>query len=439
MASSPRQMHLNYFHYPTGHHESAWRLPESDSAYACTAAYHVATAKIAEAACFDSIFLAHTSAAMALGNTNIALMWDPALILATMGAHTQHIGLIGTMSTSFIAPYDLAQKFRTLDQLTDGRAGWNIITSSTDGEAQNFNMEHMPSSEERYRRADEFVELCNKLWESWEPDAMVMDKETGVFADMAKVHAVDHRGPSFSVKGPLHLPSSPQRRPLLVQAGSSEQGRDFAAKHADAIFTIQPLLEDAIAFYAEMQKRFAQHGRPERAARILPGLAPVLGATEAEARRNYAELSALVLPEKGLEMLKSWLGMDFSSLPLDGPVPPLADASTYDHVSRAKVVIDFVARNNPTLRELAAMIAGGRGHHVFVGTAEQLADEMETWVAQGAADGFNVMPLLLPRGLVDFAHQVIPILQDRGLFRTEYEPGTLRERYGATTAVAVGA
>ena len=431
-------MNLNYFHYPTGHHEASWRLAESDPASASTPEYHVASAKIAEAACFDSVFLAHTSAVASLENTNIGVMWDPALVLATIAAHTDRIGLIGTMSTSFIAPYDLAQKFRTLDQLSKGRAGWNIITSSTDGEAQNFDMEQMPPSEERYRRADEFVGLCKKLWESWEPDALVMDKASGVYADLEKLHAVDHRGQSFSVKGPLHLPPSPQRRPLLVQAGSSEQGRDFAAKHADAIFTIQPLLEDAIAFYAEMQTRFRDHGRPEGAARVLPGLAPVLGGTEAEARKNHAELSSLVLPEKGIQHLRSWLGMDFSKLPLDGPVPPLPDATTFGHVSRAKVIIDFVERNDPTVRELATMIAGARGHHVFVGTGEQLADEMETWFKQGAADGFNVMPLLLPRGLKDFAEQVIPILQDRGLFRTEYEDGTLSERYGVAVVAGAG-
>ena len=359
-------------------------------------------------------------------------MWDPALILATMAAHTKHIGLIGTMSTSFIAPYDLAQKFRTLDQLSGGRAAWNIITSSTDGEAQNFDMEQMPSSEERYRRADEFVEVCKKLWESWDADALVMDKASGVFADLDKVHAIDHKGENFSVKGPLHLPPSPQRRPMLVQAGSSEQGRDFAAKHADAIFTIQPLLEDAI----DVLRRDADTlPRPRPARRRRPDPPRPRSGTWRHRGRGQARTTpscpSLVLPEKGTARCSragsAWTSARFRWTDRYRRCQTRARSATS---AAPRSSSTSSRRNDPTLRELAAMIAGGRGHHVFVGTGEQLADEMETWVKQGAADGFNVMPLLLPRGLTDFAEQVIPILQDRGLFRTEYEAGTLRERYG---------
>ena len=429
--SAAHRLHLNYFHYPTGHHETSWRLPESDPVGAMTIEHHVASAKLAESACFDSIFLAHTFGTFQLGASNITLMWDPTLVLTAMAAHTSSIGLIGTMSTTFTQPYDLAQRFRTLDQLSGGRAGWNIVTSHTDTEAVNFGLEHIPGRDERYVRAAEYVDVCMRLWESWDEGALVADKASGVFVDESRVHAIDHEGTYFSVRGPLHLPPSPQRSPVLVQAGSSEAGRDFAARYAEAVFTVQTTIEDAQAFYADVKERAARYGRDPDTVKILPGIAPILGATEAAARAREKELAELVLPEKGLAHMKEWLGLDFSGYPLDGPVPSLAEAAeAAANNSRVRSVLEYAEREQPTLRQFAGAVAGARGHRVVVGTGEQLADTMEEWLRENAADGFNVMPLVLPSGLAEFVREVVPVLQARGLFRTEYEGTTLREHLG---------
>jgi FMN-dependent oxidoreductase (nitrilotriacetate monooxygenase family) len=396
-----------------------------------TLEHHVSSAQLAEAACFDSVFLAHTFGAFNLAGSNGPVMWDPLLVLAVMAAHTSNIGLIGTMSTTFTQPYDLAQRFRTLDQLSKGRAGWNIVTSSTDVEARNFGLDEIVEHDERYRRAAEYIEVCKALWASWDDDALVADKSTGVFVDVARVHAIDHDGLTYRVKGPLHLPPSPQGSPVLVQAGSSPAGRDFAARYAEAVFTVQQTLADGQAFYADVKERVRGYGRDPDTVKILPGLAPVIGPTEAAARAREKELAEVVSPEKGLAHLKEWLGIDFGEYPLDGPVPRLAEAAAAAaNNSRARTIVEYAEREAPTLRQLAGMVAGARGHRVIVGTGEQVADSMEEWLREGAADGFNIMPLVLPSGLAEFVQEVVPILQERGSFRTEYEGSTLRQNLG---------
>ena len=435
------QLHLNYFHGYSGQHEAAWRHPASDPRRALTLDYLVEVAQIAEAGCLDSIFFPHGLAAQGLEHTDFGLHMDPVLVLASIAAATSRIGLIATASTTFSQPFDLAQRFATLDHLSSGRAGWNIVTSSTNAGARNFGAYEMPEHDARYARASEFVDICKRLWDSWEPGAWVVDKAAGVYADPARVHPIEHVGEHYSVEGPMCMPPSPQRHPLLAQAGASDAGRDFAARHAEAIFTITPTIEEAIAFAGDIRDRARAAGHGENAIRILPGLGPILGPTESAARRKEKELADLVMPERGLGILSAYTHVDFSGYPLDGPVPALPDVAGFKGgQARLKLVSEYVRREQPTVRQLAGWFStsGLRGHGAFVGTYEQLADRMEEWFRRGAADGFNLLSLQMPEDLIEFTREVVPILQERGLFRTEYAGTTLRDHYGLPAAAASG-
>jgi FMN-dependent oxidoreductase (nitrilotriacetate monooxygenase family) len=279
------------------------------------------------------------------------------------------------------------------------------------------------------------------LWGSWEDGAIRADKTSGIYGDLSKVHTIDHVGTYYSVEGPLCLPPSRQRYPLRVQAGSSDAGKAFAARYADAVFTIAPTIDQGRAHYADMAERVQQAGRPEGSVKIMPGLAAVLGGTEVQARRRERELQELVVPERGIGILEAYLKLDLRDHPLDGPVPPLPDLASFSGgIARMRVLYAYVRREQPTIRQLAGWFANQmRGHGLFVGTAEQLADHMEEWLRTGAADGFNLLPPLMPSGLDEFAREVVPILQERGLFRTEYTGTTLREHYNAQAALPVAA
>jgi N-acetyl-S-(2-succino)cysteine monooxygenase len=428
-----RQLHLNYFHHPSGCHEAGWRQPEAGVENPLGFEYLLRLARLCEQARLDSIFLGYGYTVPGIGSSDMALLPDPLIALAAVAGATARIGLVATMSTTFNQPYDLAARLSTLDHASHGRAGWNIVTSADDTEARNFGLEQMPEHDDRYRRAAEFVEVCKKLWDSWEPDAVLRDKDAGVWADTGKVHPVGHVGEHYSVAGPGKLPRSPQRYPLLAQAGSSPAGRDFASRYADAMFTIAPTLEAGREFYAEMKQRVAAHGRDPDAFVIMPGLAWVLGDTETEARRRADALVAgFVVPEGGLGLLSAFLKIDLNVHPLDGPVPELPPLDNLrGGIHRMRILYDYVAREEPTIRQLAGWFANQmRGHGMFVGTAEQLADRMQEWFETGACDGYLLLPPVVPRDLEDFCRDVVPILQERGLFRTEYEGTTLREHYG---------
>jgi FMN-dependent oxidoreductase (nitrilotriacetate monooxygenase family) len=434
--SGPRRIHLNYFHHPSGCHEAGWRHAATDPRRGLDIAHLTRVARLCEQACLDSIFLGYGYTSSNVAASDMSLLLDPLVALAAVAGATRHIGLVGTMSTTFNQPYDLAARLSTLDHVSGGRAGWNIVTSQTDAEARNFGLDQAPEHDARYHRADEFVAVCKKLWDSWEPDAQVIDKATGVYADPAKVRAIDHVGEHFRVQGPSMFPRSPQRYPLLAQAGSSEAGRAFAARHADAMFTIAPSLEAGQGIYAEMKRRVAENGRDPDAFVLMPGLAWVLGGTEEEARRRADELvEGFVVPPGSLGMLSVFLQLDLEKHPVDGPVPELPSLEGFrGGQHRMRVLYDHVERQErrPTIRELAGWFANQmRGHGLFVGTAEQLADRMQTWFATRACDGFLMLPPTVPRDLEDFCRDVVPILQSRGLFRTEYEAATLRGLYGA--------
>lgn len=431
-ATGKRQLHLNAFLMNAGHHDAAWRHPRTQPERVTDVRYFQELARTAERGRLDSVFFADGLALWGNVRHNALGGFEPLTLLAALATVTEHIGLIATVSTTFNEPFHLARKFASLDHISGGRAGWNIVTSGSVNEARNFNREEHLEHALRYERARESVEVAIKLWDSWEDDARIVDRERGVYADTDKIREIDHRGEHFAVQGPLNVPRSPQGYPLLVQAGSSEDGKEFAAQYAEAVFTAQQTLADAQTFAKDLRARLARYGRREHDVKILPGICPILGSTEAEARALAEELTELQVPEYGRAQLSSMLGVDLTGLPLDGPLPDdLPDERDINgNKSRFTLVAELARRDNLTLRQLIARLGGGRGHRVFVGTPEQTADQLQEWFSQGAADGFNIMPPHLPGGLEDFVDHVVPILQRRGLFRTEYTGRTLRDHYG---------
>lgn len=432
MPQPSRQLALNLFIYPGGHHEAAWRYKDSEPKRVLDISYYQELARRAEAAKFDAIFFADGPSLPENVRYSSRVRFEPLTWLSAIAAATQKIGLIGTASTTYTEPYNLARLYASLDHLSNGRAGWNIVTTSDAGAAQNFGLPEHPPHGERYEKAREFLEVVTKLWDSWEDDAFVADPESGVFADSDKVHRIDHVGRHYRVRGPLNVARSPQGRPVYVQAGSSEDGRSFAAQHAEAIFTAHQTLASAQAFYADIKARAVSLGRRPEHIRVLPGISPYLGSTQAEADRLEEEINDLIQPPASLDQLKRMIGIDLSGFDLDGPFPRhLIDTNGPKGVaSRFQLIIDIVDREQPTIRQLIKRLAGARGHYVFVGTPERVADEIQTWFEQGAADGFNVMPPWLTGGFDAFVSEVVPILRKRGLFREEYTGSTLREHYG---------
>ncbi|MEW2285656.1 LLM class flavin-dependent oxidoreductase [Streptomyces sp. NPDC047841] len=428
-----RRLHLNAFLMNTGHHEASWRLPESDPYAHVELSHYVRLARIAERGTFDSLFLADGPQLWSNLAQRPAGALEPLTLLTALATATEHIGLIATASTSYNSPYNLARRFASLDIVSGGRAGWNIVTTAGQEAARNFGLADEPPHAERYARAAEFLDVALKLWDSWEDDAIVADKAAGVWGDDSKIHPPRHRGTYFGVAGPLNVPRTPQGYPLLVQAGSSEDGKAFAARYAEAVFTAQQTLAGAQDFYADLKSRAARAGRDPGHLKVLPGIVPVLGSTEAEARAAERLLEDHIVYEHGVDRLENLLRLPAGTLELDGPLPDdLPPESAIEGAkSRYTLVVELARRDRLTVRQLIGRLGGGRGHLTFAGTPEQVADRIETWFTRGAADGFNIMPAVLPSGLDAFVEHVVPRLRARGLFRTEYGPRqTLRERYG---------
>lgn len=426
-----RQLHLNAFLMGVGHHEAAWRHPRTDVRNLTDVKHFQRLARLAERGKLDSVFFADGLAVGPRVKHNTQAVFEPITLLTAMATVTEHVGLIATATTGYIEPYTLARSFASLDHISGGRAGWNIVTSAGEDEAANFGVEGIPDHAGRYRRAAEFVDVATALWDSWEDDALVLDEENGIFADPDRVHPIDHAGEHFSVRGPLNVPRSVQGRPLLVQAGSSESGKDFAARYAEAIFTAQRSVADGKAFYRDVKSRAVKFGRSADEVKILPGIVPFIGPTEDAALELEQQFTDLISPEYSLRQLSQMLGVDLTAHALDAPLPPLPPIEQIQgNKSRYQLVKDLASSESLTVRQLIAKLGGGRGHRTFAGTAEQVADNLELWFTEGAADGFNIMPPYLPGGLEDFVEQVVPILQRRGLFRTDYTATTLRGHYG---------
>jgi FMN-dependent oxidoreductase (nitrilotriacetate monooxygenase family) len=425
-------MHLNAFLMAVGHHEAAWRLPESDPFASTNIEHYKELARIAERGKLDSLFLADSPMLWNSIGRRPSGTLEPTVLLTVLASVTKHVGLIATASTTYNEPYNLARRFATLDIISGGRAGWNIVTTAGIEAARNFNLDELPSHAERYARSTEFVDVSLKLWDSWDDGAALGDKQGGVWGDERRVYPPRHVGRHFKVEGALNVPRSPQGYPLLVQAGSSEDGKALAARYAEAVFTAQQTLEDGQAFYSDLKARARGFGRDPEGVKILPGLVPVIGATEAEARALDEELDRLIKPEYARKQLAHTLRLKEQDLDLDAELPKhLPDEDAIEGAkSRYTLVVTLARRERLTVRQLIGRLGGGRGHRTFAGTPEQVADAMQHWWENGAADGFNVMPAVLPSGLGIFVDQVVPILQRRGLFRHEYAGATLRENYG---------
>ncbi|BAY60115.1 monooxygenase-like protein [Calothrix brevissima NIES-22] len=433
--SKKRQFRLGAFIQATGHHISAWRHPDAQIDAGLNFEHYKEITQTAQRGLFDAVFLADSPGVWGNGGENQCrngkiAHFEPVTLFSALSSVTQNIGFIATASTTYEEPYTLARKFASLDYLSKGRAGWNVVTTGNDNAAANFGLENHPDHSLRYERAEEFVEVVKGLWDSWEDDAFIRDRESGIYFDPEKLHILNHKGKHFSVKGPLNVARPPQGYPVIVQAGASEAGRDLAARTAEVIFTANQTLADAQEFYADIKGRLAKYGRSPDDLKIMPGAFPIIGRTEEEAQEKYEFLQSLIHPDVAWGILKTYYkGVDLSKYSLDDIAPELP-TDTNTNKSRLKLVKDLATRGSLTLRQLYRSLATARGHRTILGTPETIADQLEEWFNNGAADGFNIMPPILPTGLDDFVNLVVPILQKRGLFRTEYEGSTLRENLG---------
>jgi FMN-dependent oxidoreductase (nitrilotriacetate monooxygenase family) len=433
MNGESRQLKLGAFLRPPGHHVAAWRHPAATEDAGVNFQHYVQLAQTAERGLFDLIFMADSvtvfdAPADVLSLTSYVVWFEPFSLLSALAAVTSQIGLVCTATTTYDQPFHIARRFASLDQISGGRCGWNLVTSMQAAEAKNFGCDVHMQHDERYERAREFAHVVRGLWDSWDDDAFIRDKARGVFFDPAALHVLDHRGEHFRVRGPLNVARSPQGRPVMVQAGSSDAGKELAAETADVVFTAQQSLAEAKAFYADLKRRLPRYGRGPDDVKVMPGLFATVGCTEQEARDKYEELQQLIHPTVGLMLLSAFLGYDVSGLDPDGPLPELPPQVLA--TSRARLLSDLARRESLTIRQLYMRMAGARGHRQIYGTPAQIADEMEAWFKEEAADGFNVMPPIEPASLDDFVALVIPELQRRGLFRTAYEGATLRESLG---------
>lgn len=429
-----RQLRLGAFLPGAGQHIAAWRHPGSNAFGPLNFEHYKRLAQTAERGLFDAFFLAdglgvNFSGVIGSGSSAKAVDFEPVTLFSALSTVTRHIGFIATASTTYEEPYNLARKFASLDALSDGRAGWNVVTTIGDETAKNYGFEQQLAATDRYERANEFVDTVTALWDSWEDDAFVRDTASGRYFDPAKVHPPRHQGKHFAVAGALNVSRSRQGHPVVVQAGQSEPGLELAARTAEVVFTAQQSLEDAQAFYKNLKGRLTKYGRSPDELKIMPGVSVYVGRTEEEARAKLQELNDLIAPEDGLDLLARLSGgVDLSGHPLDGPLPELP--RTEGWVSRQQMMSDIAKKHNFSIRQLYQWVATARGHWTLVGTPTQIADQLQMWFENGAADGFNVLPPVLPASLDEFVDLVIPELQRRGLFRTAYTGTTLREHLG---------
>ncbi|TCB70884.1 LLM class flavin-dependent oxidoreductase [Acinetobacter sp. ANC 4216] len=435
-----RQIKLGAFIPTTSQHAAGWRHPQSRPQHHLSIDYAIELAKTAEKGLFDAYFLADglsvnwshgaSKSKQSIGYSDKVVGFEPVTLFAAISAVTKHIGFIATASTTYEDPYLLARKYASLDHISKGRAAWNVVTTISADTARNFGLEKHPDPKIRYERADEFIEVTQKLWDSWEDDAFLYDKESGQFFDADKVHEPLHTGKHFSVQGPLNVSRPPQGYPVIVQAGQSEDGRELAAKYAEVIFTAQQTLEDAQEFYRDVKSRLLKYSRHPDDLKIMPGVSVFVAKTEQEAQEKYQLLNSLIHPDVGLGLLSGLAGhIDLSKFDLDAPFPQLEEAEI-NFSSRQQMMIDIARKHHFSIRQLYEYIASARGHWTLIGTPEQVVDQLQNWFENEAADGFNVLPPSTPAGLDDFVNLIVPELQSRGLFRTAYEGTTLRENLG---------
>ncbi|WP_141432880.1 LLM class flavin-dependent oxidoreductase [Bacillus sp. 03113] len=427
-----RQIKISAYLVGTGIHVGSWRHPDAKPDASIDIDYYRYLAQVAEKGKFDIAFIADSLAINEDSHPNILNRFDPAILLSALAGATTKIGLVATSSTTYNEPYNLARQFMSIDHVSNGRAGWNVVTTgdATGLTGQNFSQRNHLEHDARYERAEEFIDVVQGLWDSWEDDAFVFNKETGEFFDPDKMNHLNYEGRFFSVKGPLNIARSKQGQPVIIQAGASEPGQRLAARTAEVVFSHVKDIEKAKSFYKSLKSKLADYGRTYDELHILQGISPIIGDTEEEAEEKYNELQKLLIPEQGLRFLSGYLGkVDFSQYTLDTPAKEVEfpeENGIQSHFERMKELID---KENPTLRELYNLLEDSAGKQ-WVGTPNKIADGIETWFVEGAADGFMLIAPLLPQGLEDFVDKVVPILQERGLFRYEYDGETLREHLG---------
>lgn len=425
--SMPRQMHLGAFILGAGHHIAGWRMPGAEAGSE-NLDLITRIARTAERGKFDLLFLADAVNTRPDMHPSMVLRLEPLTLLAALAMVTEKIGLAATASTTYTEPYNLARYLGSIDHMSNGRCGWNIVTGAFADAAANFSRDRHPPHDERYAIAAEFVEVAKGLWDSCEDGILTMDKASGQFLDAGKMHALNHIGTYFQVKGPLNMTRPPQGYPVMIQAGASDAGRDLAGRIAEIVYAVHQDIEVARAFSADLKRRAAGFGRSPDHIKIMPGISAIIGGTEAEAKKRLAELGECADPKVALQVLGERLGHDLTAFDLDAPVPDLPPSGVMR--GHAETLTALARKENLTLRQLRNVVAASMGHRLMVGTPEQIADGLQEWFEAGAADGFNVMPPWFPGAFDDFVDHVVPILQRRGLFRQDYAGTTLRDHLG---------
>jgi N-acetyl-S-(2-succino)cysteine monooxygenase len=430
MSRSKRQMHLGVFYIGTGNHFAGWRYEGAHSSNSLWSSIEQ-NARIAERGKFDLFFIADSVSLEFEFHPSFLSRFEPTTLLAGLALVTNRIGLGGTVSTSFNEPYDVARTFSTLDHMSGGRAAWNVVTSSRDSAALNFSQERMKEHDLRYEIAGEFVDVVRGLWDTWEDGAIIADKTTGKFLDKSKVRILDHKGRFFSVRGPLNIERPPQGHPLIIQAGGSPAGHNLSARVADVVFSVvNGDTSSAKASYDSLKQLLPSYGRSPGDLAILPGVMPIIGETDEQAKEQLSLLQSWMSSDdpQSLAILSKRLHFDFSGYPIDGPVPdipPTERGQTFN-----KTLIEMARRQNMTLRDLCNVASAARGHWAIYGTPKRIADILEEWFIGGLADGFVLLPAHFPGGLEDFVNLVVPELQRRLLFRIDYSGPTLRHHFG---------
>lgn len=424
-----RTMHFAVFASGVGVAQSVWRSPRTDAAHMDTLDHWARIARAAERGYFDAFFIADSLNLSTAVETDATDRPDPIAVLSALSVVTDKIGLIGTSSTTYNDPFTVARQFATLDHLSGGRAGWNAVTTGITAAATNYGSSSLPDHEDRYIRGEEFVDVVTALWEAWEADAVLADREAGIWTDRGKIHTIDHHGTFFDVTGPLTLPRSPQGRIPIAQAGSSPTGMKLGARVADLIFSTQHTLGAALEFAEHMRDLAVSMGRDRSAVKVLPGVTPIIGRTDAEARDLAVELGSLIDEKTTLKFLnQTFGGLDLSQYDLDEPFPDLRDSLPSNaSIGRPTLLTEIALAEKLTVRQLAQRVGLSVGHRALVGSPDTVAADLIEWYEAGAADGFIVLPADLPVGLEDFVDEVIPRLQDRGVFRKDYAGATLRE------------
>jgi N-acetyl-S-(2-succino)cysteine monooxygenase len=436
MSATSRQMHMGVFVLGTGNHSAGWRYDGAATSHMELPVMQE-IARIAERGKFDLLFISDSVVMDPTDHPSFLCRFEPTTLITILSACTTHVGLGATVSTSFSEPFNVARIFGSIDHISGGRAAWNVVTSSNPKAALNFNRDEHLDHELRYERANEFVDVVRGLWDCWDDGAIVADKATGRYIDADRVRPLNHRGRFFQVRGPVNMARCPQGHPVIIQAGGSPSGLELAARTADVVFSVVQELEAAKIAYSDLKGRMAKYGRSPDDLAVLPGVMPIIGATDAEAREKLAKLQSWLTSTNAATLVTSRIGYDVSGHPLDGPVPappPSQGSHTF-----SRVLYETALREKMTLRDLYNLTAAARGHWVVCGTPQRIADTLEEWFVGKAADGFNILPAYFPGAFADFVDLVVPELQRRGLYRHDYQGTTLRDHFGLAPVPALAA